>query len=222
MENLNKIVAENMVYYRKTAKFTQAELAEKLNYSDKAVSKWERGESLPDLAILVELAEIYGITVNDLLATKRADASKGFSLKSTLKNKKVLITLLSCCAVWIVATFVFVLCGLLDFYVSDSWKAFIYAIPATFLVAFIFSCIWGRLGLRVVLLSITMWGIFLSLYLSFTIENLWLIFIIAIPIQLAFIMWYLLERQILKIKWHSRQNGEHQKKVAQEIDIEDE
>lgn len=206
MEELNKIVADNMVYYRRTAKLTQAELAEKLNYSDKAVSKWERGESLPDLAILVEMAKIYGITVNDFLATKRAEASKGFSLKATLTSKKVLITLLSCSVVWILATIAFVVFGLLNFYVDDSWKLFIYAIPLSFLVAFIFSCVWGELGVRLILLSITMWGVFLSAYFSFTIENIWLIFFIAIPMQLALVMWYLLQKQILKIKWHNKEN----------------
>ena len=49
---LKKIVTENLIYYRKINKLTQLQLAEKLNYSDKAISKWERGESLPDLYIL--------------------------------------------------------------------------------------------------------------------------------------------------------------------------
>ena len=62
-----KIVVENLIYYRKINKLTQLQLAEKLNYSDKAISKWERGESLPDIYILSNIAEIYGITLNDLV-----------------------------------------------------------------------------------------------------------------------------------------------------------
>ena len=64
MEELNKIIANNLVKSRKNAKLTQLELAEKLMYSDKNVSKWERGDSVPDVVILKQLADIYGITVN--------------------------------------------------------------------------------------------------------------------------------------------------------------
>ena len=52
---------------RKEKGLTQLQLAEKLNITDRAVSKWENGRSLPDSAIMLELCEILGITVNDLL-----------------------------------------------------------------------------------------------------------------------------------------------------------
>ena len=52
---------------RKKKGLTQAQLAEKLNITDRAVSKWENGRSLPDSAIMLELCEILEITVNDLL-----------------------------------------------------------------------------------------------------------------------------------------------------------
>ena len=169
MENLNKIVADNLIHYRKNAKLTQAELAEKINYSDKAVSKWERGETVPDLQVLTTLAEIYGITVNDFLLTEHKETpAKAFSIKQTLANKKVLITLLSCSLVWLVATILFVICLLIDFYPNESWKLFVYAMPVSFLVAFIFGCIWGNLEVRLVLLSIFVWTVFVALYISFT------------------------------------------------------
>ena len=59
-ENLTAIIAENLVYYRKKAQMTQLQLAEKLNYSDKSISKWERGEGVPDIFILAQLAKLYG------------------------------------------------------------------------------------------------------------------------------------------------------------------
>ena len=58
MEELKDIIAHNLVAYRKAAGLTQAEIADKLNYSDKAVSKWERGEGMPDVAVLKTLADI--------------------------------------------------------------------------------------------------------------------------------------------------------------------
>ena len=66
-EKLKNQIGANIAAYRKRAQMTQAGLAEKLNYSDKAVSKWERGESAPDVITLVQLAELFGVTVNDMI-----------------------------------------------------------------------------------------------------------------------------------------------------------
>ena len=71
-EKLKLQIGSNIASYRKRANLTQAGLAEKLNYSDKAVSKWERGESVPDVITLVQLASQFDITVNDLLADPNA------------------------------------------------------------------------------------------------------------------------------------------------------
>ena len=70
MENLHEInanIVKNLTYYRKSAGLTQAELAEKINYSDKSISKWESGNGVPDIYILIQLAKLYGVTVNDLV-----------------------------------------------------------------------------------------------------------------------------------------------------------
>ena len=56
-ENITALIAENLIYYRKKAKLTQSEVAAKLCYSDKSVSKWERAEGVPDIHVLVELAK---------------------------------------------------------------------------------------------------------------------------------------------------------------------
>ena len=68
MENENKqqeLLAKNLVYYRKASGLTQLELADKFNYSDKSISKWERGEGFPDVFVLKSLADFYGINVDD-------------------------------------------------------------------------------------------------------------------------------------------------------------
>ena len=66
-EKLRQLIAENIAYYRKLNGDTQAGLAEKLSYSDKSVSKWERGEAIPDAAVLKRMSEIFGVTVDYLL-----------------------------------------------------------------------------------------------------------------------------------------------------------
>ena len=61
---IGKFIAER----RKSVNLTQMQLAEKLNITDRAVSKWERGKAMPDSSIMLELCEILQITVNDLLS----------------------------------------------------------------------------------------------------------------------------------------------------------
>ena len=80
-ENLTATIAENLVYYRKKAKLTQSELAAKLNYSDKSISKWERAEGVPDIHILVQLAKLYGLSVNDFVIKQKKEkvANRYFS-----------------------------------------------------------------------------------------------------------------------------------------------
>lgn len=72
MDDINKIIGKNLLKLRKSAKLTQMELAEKFNYSDKSISKWENGESLPSVEILHELSTFYGTTLNDLQSRRQA------------------------------------------------------------------------------------------------------------------------------------------------------
>ena len=64
MNDFKRIIANNITELRRSVPLTQAELAEKLNYSDKAVSKWERGESIPDVIVLKQIADLFGVTVD--------------------------------------------------------------------------------------------------------------------------------------------------------------
>ena len=94
--NLNKIIGENLAKYRKSAKITQLELAQVLNYSDKAISKWERGESLPDITVLIQIADIYGITLNELCyenqtKTEKVKTKSAKLMLKCLAEKRLLI-----------------------------------------------------------------------------------------------------------------------------------
>ena len=72
MEQLRAIIAANVSRLRLERGLTQQELANQLNYSDKAVSKWERGESAPDISVLARIAAIFGVTVDYLITDHRA------------------------------------------------------------------------------------------------------------------------------------------------------
>ncbi|MBE6985927.1 MAG: helix-turn-helix domain-containing protein [Ruminococcaceae bacterium] len=205
-DKLKNRIGVNISSYRKQIGWTQAELAEKLNYSDKAVSKWERGESIPDVLILANLAEQMGITVNDLLAdpdalpeqTGAVQQVMGLVVEKTLKRKadKNIILGLSSILVWFVALFAYVLLSTLE--VSKSWLAFFYAIPADAIVMLSLRSAWRDFRWNRILISTIMWGSILSIYMTVLVLcgfNAWKIFLLGIPGQAAILLWFRMFRK---------------------------
>ena len=186
MAEVKDVIAKNLVRYRKAANLTQYELAVKLNYSDKAVSKWERGEALPDITVLKQIAEIYNISVDDLMKEEETPAV------IPVKNKKLshfFVTILSFILVWLVATIVFVFLNLFLPDVDKLWLAFIYAIPVGFIVLTVFCALWWSRVLTSISVITLAWTLMLSIYLTFDLDNLWLLFVICIPFTLITIFW---------------------------------
>lgn len=198
-EKLKNQLGANIVMYRKQNGLTQVGLAEKLNYSDKAVSKWERGESVPDVLTLVQLAELFGITVNDLLTDPDAlpedvgkvELAMERAVEKATKNranKRSIMGLASLC-VWFVALLLFVVVSSLD--VPKSWMAFAYAVPADAIVRLSLLSAWRDFRWNKWLVSAIVWGGILSLYLTLLIffnANIWKIFLLGIPGQLAVLL----------------------------------
>lgn len=205
-EKLKKQIGANIVSYRKRLGMTQAKLAENLNYSDKAVSKWERGESAPDVLTLIQLAELFDVTVNDLIVDPNAlpentgavERVMGRAVEKTLKRKadKRIILRLSSVLVWFVALLSFVVVSSLD--IPKSWMAFIYAIPVDAIVLLSLRSAWQDFRWNQGLISAIMWGGILSLYLSLLVFaglNIWRLFLLGVPGQLAVLLWFRLYRK---------------------------
>ncbi len=206
-EKLKLQIGNNIASYRKQRRWTQAKLAELLNYSDKAVSKWERGESMPDVTILVQLAELFEVTVNDLLVDPDAvpeheagvmERAVGRAAEKAFKRKadKRVILHLSGLLVWLVALLCFVVLDALN--VEKGWIAFIYAIPADGVVRLSLRSAWRDFRRNQTIISLILWGSVLSLYLSFLIFagwNIWKLFLLGIPGQLAVFLWFRLYRK---------------------------
>ena len=205
-EKLKKQIGANIASYRKRMRLTQAGLAEKLNYSDKAVSKWERGESAPDVQTLVQLAELYEVSVNDLLVDPnelpdnpgKVEQVMGRAVEKTLKRKadKKIILMLSSVLVWFVALFFFVVLSSLN--IPKSWLAFFYAVPANAIVLLSLRSAWKDFRWNQILISTIMWGGLVSLHatlLVFLHLNLWKIFLLGIPGQIAVLLWFRLYRK---------------------------
>ncbi|MBR4910562.1 MAG: helix-turn-helix transcriptional regulator [Clostridia bacterium] len=184
--NIRMNFARNLAFYRKAARKTQMELATELNYSDKSVSKWERGEGLPDLEVTAQIANILGVSVSDLIADK-------YKRRILITRNKAIITFLSVGVVWLIAAIVFFLLqtaaeGL------RSWLAFIYALPASAIVSIVFSAIWWRRTHVFLSVSLLIWSLCLCITLSFGgIKPLYIIIIAAI-LQLLALLAFLIKK----------------------------
>ena len=185
-EQFNGIVAKNIAKYRKFNNLTQLSLAEKLNYSDKAVAKWESGESLPDAFVLYQIANIFGITLNDLISDR-----KRVKLPST-KIKSIVVPTLANCIVWLVALVAFITFSAIFETNVRNWLAFVVAIPPTFIIFLIFACIYKNTLMQFISISGIIWSTITCVYLFtlgvFKIANY--LYFIGIPIQIAFIIKY--------------------------------
>ncbi len=179
-----QIVARNIANLRKTNGLTQLELAEKLNYSDKAISKWERGESLPDVYMLQVIAEMFGVTLNDLIC----EQTENFKPSTTKLNKNVIMAL-SIGLTWLVAVIIFVILNIAN--IERSWLSFIYAMPVSLIVSIVFTKLWNYKRL----LFISVSGLYYTIPLCICAQANWtnkvaLLFIIAIPLQFLTILWF--------------------------------
>ena len=197
-EKLKFLIGKNIASYRKAAGLTQAGLGEKLNYSDKAVSKWERGESIPDVLTLVQLAELFQISVNDLLEDPNALPDNPGTLEKAMtqvsekalkrKPNKNVILGLSSTLVWFVALLLFVALSPFPMLAPYGWLAFLYAIPANAIVLLSLRSAWHDFRWNQALISVIVWGFLLAIYatlLSVFHFNFWRLFLLGIPGQIA-------------------------------------
>ena len=205
-EELRDVIAKNLVYFRKASKLTQLELAEKLLYSDKNISKWERGEAIPDIIVLSQLADLYHITVNDFLISHDGDnfvQSKPLKKRTkTFNTKQLMITLLSCCIVWLVAVCAFcIFINVFPALKNELWKIFVVAIPICFIICLVFSSIWCTNTLNCIFVSLLTWTVALAFCVCLPFEFSWLSFIMAIPVQVLALLWFIFR----KIKFKDKQ-----------------
>lgn len=188
MNDLKEIIASNIIKLRKDKKLTQLEFATKINYSDKAISKWERAESIPDVIVLKQIADLFGVSV-DYLLSEHSDAEKPVVVeekKSRYKVNKIPLTLLASSPIWVIATVVFTL--FIIFKNQYLWYLLYACIPLTLLIVLIFNSIFGNKKMTYFIVSCFIWSILICLYLAFITYNPWQLFIIGIPAQVVIIL----------------------------------
>ena len=204
-EELKSRVGANIARLRRERGMTQAELAERINYSDKAVSKWERAESLPDVLTLISLAEQLGTDLNTLTGLDAAPRSEAEPVpepvqespapqkpakKRRTADRKV-IQQLSSILVWVVALFFYMV---LDaFGIQNLWLLFVAAVPANAIVLLSLRSAWKLYGMNRILISVIMWGFLLVFYLLLLLlgrVNVWRILPMGLLGQAAIILWF--------------------------------
>ena len=192
MQELKFTIAKNIQKLRQERGMTQLELAEKLSYSDKSVSKWERGESLPDIIVLKAVADIFEVTLDYLVEEEHS--GKPVTKEMMDKNYKrncYIITGTSIFIVILIATLVF---GILSMFFPGTgypWLCYTYAMPVGLIVWLVFNSIWFNPRRNFLIVSLLVWSLLLALYLTFSMMgfHIWPILLVGIPAQLVIWMW---------------------------------
>lgn len=186
-EQLRKNFSEKLGEYRRLKCMTQLELAEKLNYSDKSISKWERGDGLPDLYVVTRIAELFGVTVDDMI-------TEGPIRRRLFTRNKLLTTLIALGFPWLLATVLFTVFAIV-LPTFPAWVFFIFAIPVTAIVAIVFTCVWWTRLLQFISVSALIWTLPTSLVVTVDLNGIGLIYTVAAALQILTVLWYLRKKQ---------------------------
>lgn len=181
MKDIKEIIAENLISLRKKNNLTQNELAKKLNYSDNTVSRWEHAEITPSIETLQEIANIYDVSLESLI--KENVVEKVERNEKSYKLKKLMAVLLCVSMVWLTAVIVFFYFE--SFTSKSPWTIFVWAVPVSCLVLLCFNNYINSRAYSFVFSTICIWSTLASFYLQFLTYNLWLLFMIGVPAQMA-------------------------------------
>ncbi len=199
MENIGAVIAKNLIYLRHKASLTQQELANKINYSDNAISRWERNEATPTIETLSIIASYFGVSVNDLIDEnfQTNDAPKPISYRV----QRLLVILFSVSVIWSIALIGFIYTQMfsdsLGLFGENNWLLFVISVPVTMMILYYYNRLWGNKVYHLVILSVFWWSLITTLYLYILLlseVNLWLIFLLGVPIELAQLLWYFVRR----------------------------
>lgn len=181
---IRETFAKKLAYYRKSLDLTQSQLAEKLNYSDKSVSKWERAEGIPDIFVLSQIAALFGVRVDDLINEKAPERPVDI-----LRNRR-LITVISIGLVWFAAAVVFATLRAVDFSVFSPWLSFVFALPVSSVVGIVFAAMWGGKPLLGVAISSLLWTLGIFSVATFGLQKVLLYFVSIVVLQIILILFF--------------------------------
>lgn len=167
MKDIKNIVANNISELRLLHNMTQLDLAEKLNYSDKTVSKWERAESTPDVSVLVEIAELFGVTLDYLVSEEHEKEEEPPCDTEKVRYNRRAVAYVSESGAWIVAVLVFIFTTLILGEMSFQFLYFVYALPVALIVKLVFNTMWFNTRHNYYIISCLMWSALASVHITF-------------------------------------------------------
>ena len=191
MRDIKSILAKNLTELRLQNNLTQLELAEKLNYSDKTISKWERGESSPDISVLVEIAELFGVTLDELVKSENIEANVSTPKPQRGKYNRRAISYVSESVGWVVAIIAFIITTLILGGMSFQWLYFVYALPVVLIVRLVFNSIWFNPRHNYLIISLLMWSILSAVQITclYFGVNVALIYLLGVAGQIVIVLW---------------------------------
>jgi transcriptional regulator with XRE-family HTH domain len=190
MADLKPIIAKNISRLRTSRGMTQIELAEKLNYSDKAISKWERGESVPDIAVLKDIADMFDVSLDYLVNDNEQEkTTPTICNESIRKYNRGFIAGMSVLLVWLIATLIFVTLEISVANIKGHWMTFVFAMPVSFIVWLVFNSLWFNRKHNFLIVSLLMWSVLAILFMTLSIPNSWLICVLGVPGQIIIVLW---------------------------------
>lgn len=206
-ESIKAVIAANIIELRRKHNMTQLDLAEQLNYTDKAISKWERGESLPDITVLKTIADIFGVTVDYLLQeshetpppppqTDTQDRARAIRARGFITGMSVLL-------VWLAATVLFIILDMIPLPIYGHWLVFLCAVPVSCIVWLVLNSVWFNRRRNYFIISLLMWSALTLAYLivlCYADYHIWQVFLLGIPGQAIIIMWSNINRKGRKNK----------------------
>lgn len=187
MEDIKSIVAKNITELRLSNNMTQMELAEKLNYSDKTISKWERAESTPDISVLVEIASLFSVSLDYLVKEDHDEKD----IKPKTKYNRKAISYISELVPFMVAIFAFIITTLIFGKLSFQWLYFIYALPVALIIKLVFNSLWFNPRHNYFIISALIWSVLATIHITFLYfsYNVSLIYLAGIAGQAIIILW---------------------------------
>lgn len=184
--NWKESLASNLARLRRDKGLTQAELGEKLNYSDKSISKWERGEGVPDIQVLIRLSDLYGVSLDELTGRSTAANSKKEEKLGRLRDRTFMMVITQC-VIWLIAIILFCVFMLFDG-LPNKWLAFIYAIPVSFLCPGIYFVLWKMYYWAFGAFSLMMWMFCVAIQLTLGAASAQVVYLVGLALQLAAVM----------------------------------
>lgn len=183
-KDFKQVVAQNIYYLRTINHLTQFELGQKLNYSDKAISKWERGDAVPDAYVLLQMSELFGVTV-DYILTEHKEQDKKVETKPKSRIKGIILVT-ALVGIFALATLIYVLLAFINIY---HWQIFIYAVPVCAIVAIVLTSVWFKGKGVLIYTSVLGWSLLATVFFAVASvlgygNGLWMVFLIGIPLQI--------------------------------------